>query len=102
MFGYCVQAAASVDPADQLPGLGTGTRNSVPDFTRDPTIGTDCFTRTCVYSKRICSLDTGASSALGLLDDNALHKSTYLLTYPQLLQLGRSVYGAVSRLSGGR
>jgi len=32
------------------------------------------------YSKDICSHDTSGSSTLGILDDNALHKFTYLLT----------------------
>jgi len=32
----------------------------------------------CVWV-RICLLDTSASSALGVFDDNVLYKSTYLL-----------------------
>ena len=48
--------------------------NSLPDFIRDPTSSTD------VYSKRTCSRVTSASSALGVLNDYALYKSTHSLT----------------------
>jgi len=34
-----------------------------------------------VYLKRACSRDTSASSALGVLNDNALHKSTHAHTH---------------------
>jgi len=34
-----------------------------------------------VYLKRICLLNTSASSTLGIVNDNALYKSTSLLTY---------------------
>jgi len=33
-----------------------------------------------VYLERTCSRDTSAFSALGVLNDNALHKSTYSVT----------------------
>ena len=36
--------------------------------------------QTCIKN-RMCSLDTNTSSTLGVLNDNALYKSTYLLTY---------------------
>jgi len=48
-----------------LPAPRSGT---LPDFILDLAISTP-----------ICSLDTSASSALGVLGYNALHKSTYLL-----------------------
>jgi len=35
----------------------------------------------CVYLKRSCSRITSASSALGVLNDYAIYKSTHLLTY---------------------
>ena len=41
---------------------------------RDPAISTICFRHTC-------SLNTTASGALDVLDDKALYKSIYLLTY---------------------
>ena len=47
--------------------------NSLPDFIRDPTSSTDCL-------KRTCSRDTSSSSALGVLNDYALYKSTHSLT----------------------
>jgi len=40
--------------------------NSLPDFIRDPTISAECFRR---LLKSTCSLDTGAFSALEVLDD---------------------------------
>jgi len=53
--------------------------NSLSDFIRDPTSSTDCFRRllktylfACYYS---------ASSALGVLGDYALYKSTHSLTH---------------------
>ena len=56
--------------------------NSFPDFIRDPTSSTDCLG---VYLKRTCSSDTSASSALGVLNDYALHKSTHSLTHSDML-----------------
>ena len=50
---------------------------SLPGFIRYSAISTDCFIRVL---KRNCLLDTSAC-ALGVLDDNALYKFTYLLTY---------------------
>jgi len=50
--------------------------NSLPDFIRDPTSSTDCLG---IYLKRTCSRDTSALSALGVLNDYALYKSTYSL-----------------------
>ena len=41
--------------------------NSLPDFIRYPTVSADCFRR---FLKTYCSLDTGAFSALEVLDDN--------------------------------
>jgi len=52
--------------------------NSLPDFIRDPTSSTDCLG---VYLQRTCSRDTSASSALGVLNDYALYKSTHSLTH---------------------
>jgi len=52
--------------------------NSLPDFIRDPTSSTDCLG---VYFKRTCSRVTSASSALGILNDYALYKSTHALTH---------------------
>jgi len=49
-----------------------------PDFIRDLTSTTDCLG---VYLKRTCSRDTSASSALGVLHDNVLYKSTHTLTH---------------------
>jgi len=46
--------------------------NSFLDFIRDPTSSTGCLG---VYSKRSCSRDTGASSALAGINDYALYKS---------------------------
>ena len=57
---------------------GPKARNSLPDFIRDPTSTTDCLG---VYLKRTCSRDTSASSALGVLHDNVLYKSTHTLTH---------------------
>ena len=53
--------------------------NSLPDFIRDPTSSTDCFRR--LYLQRTCSRVTSASSALGVLNDYALYKSTHSLTH---------------------
>ena len=51
--------------------------NSLPDFIRDPTSSTDCFRRPLkTYFSRV----TSASSALGVLNDYALYKSTHSLT----------------------
>jgi len=52
--------------------------NSLPDFSRDPARSTDCLH---VYLKRIWSRVTSASSALGVLNDYALYKSTHSLTH---------------------
>ena len=52
--------------------------NSLPDFIRDPTSSTDCLG---VYLKRTCSRVTSASSALGVLNDYELYKSTHSLTH---------------------
>jgi len=49
--------------------------NSLPDFVRDPTSSTVLG----VYLKRTCSRDTSASSALEVLNDYALYKSTHSL-----------------------
>ena len=52
--------------------------NSLPDFIRDPTSSTDCFRRPLkTYFSRV----TSASSALGVLNDYALYKSTQSLTH---------------------
>ena len=52
--------------------------NSLPDFIRDPTSITDCFRRPLkTYFSRV----TSASSALGVLNDYALYKSTHSLTH---------------------
>jgi len=50
--------------------------NSLPDFIRDPTSSTGC-----VYLKRTCSRVTSACSALWVLNDYALCKSTHSLTH---------------------
>jgi len=62
-----------------LPVAGPMVWNSLPDFIRDPAISTDCSR--CVLKKCICSLDSRASSALAVLDNNVLYKSTYLRTF---------------------
>ena len=49
-----------------------------PDFILDPTSSTDCLG---VYLKRTCSRVTSASSALAVLNDYALYKSTQSLTH---------------------
>jgi len=56
--------------------------NSLPDFIRDPTSSIDCFRRLLkTYTCRpTCSRVTSASSALGVLNDYALYKSTHSLT----------------------
>ena len=46
-------------------------------FFRDPMSSTVL----CVYLKRTCSRDTSAFSALGVLNDYALYKSTHSLTH---------------------
>ena len=51
--------------------------NSLLDFIRDPTSSTDCFRRLLT---RTCSRVTNASSALGVLNDYVLYKSTHSLT----------------------
>ena len=65
--------------------------NSLPDFIRDPT------TVLGVYLKRTCSHVTSASSALRVLNDYALYKSTHSLTHSRAsvglqLALLRKVY----------
>jgi len=57
---------------------GPMARNSLPDFIRAPTSSTDCLG---VYLKRTCSRVTSASSALAVLNDYALYKSTHSLTH---------------------
>ena len=52
--------------------------NSLPDFIRG--IQRAAQTVLCIYLKRTCSRDTGASSALGVLNDYTLYKSTHSLT----------------------
>ena len=53
--------------------------NSLSDFIRDPVSSTDCFRR--LFKTYTCSHDTSASSALGVLNDHALYKSTHSFTY---------------------
>ena len=53
--------------------------NSLPDFIRDPVSSTDCFRR--LLKTYTCSHDTSASSALRVLNDHALYKSTHSFTY---------------------
>ena len=60
---------------------GPAAWNSLPDFFRYTTSSTDCFWR---LLKRTCSRVTSASSALGVLNNYALYKSTHSLTHPQL------------------
>ena len=57
---------------------GPMARNSLPDFIRDPTSSTDVLG---VHLKRTCSCVTSASSALGVLNDYALYKSTHTLAH---------------------
>jgi len=52
--------------------------NSLLDFIHDPTTSTDCLG---VYLKRTCSRVTTAFSALAVLNDYALYKSTHSLTH---------------------
>ena len=53
--------------------------NSLPDFIRDPTSSTDCFRR--LLKTYFFSRVTNASSALRVLNDYALYKSTHSLTH---------------------
>jgi len=71
--------------------------NSLLDFIRDPTSSTDCFRR-LLKLKRTCSRVTSASSALAVLNDYALYKSTHARTHSHLL--ATPVFGA-SRCPGG-
>jgi len=48
--------------------------NSLPNFIWDPTSSIDCFT---LLLTMYCSRDTTTSSALGVLNDYVLHKSTH-------------------------
>ena len=58
--------------------------NPLPDLIRDPTSNTDCLRRLLkTYSS--CSRVTSASSALGVFNDYALHKSTHSLTHSLIL-----------------
>jgi len=55
-----------------------GIWNSLPDFTRDPAMSTDCFRRVLIlylFARYYC-----IQRIMGILDDNALYKFTYLLT----------------------
>jgi len=52
--------------------------NSLPDFIRG--IQRAAQTVLCIYLKRTSSRDTSASSALGVLNDYTLYKSTHSLT----------------------
>jgi len=52
--------------------------NSLPDFIRDPTNSTDGRLLTGLHT---CSRATSASSALGVLNDYALYKSTHSLSH---------------------
>ena len=54
-----------------------GIWTSLPDFVRDPASSTDCFRRLL----KTCSRVTSASSALGVLNDYVLYKSTHSLTH---------------------
>ena len=45
----------------------------------------------CVYLKRISSRVTNASSALGVLNDYALYKSTHSLTHSLIIYVYRGV-----------
>jgi len=54
--------------------------NSLPDFDFIRGIQRAAQTVLCIYLKRTCSRDTGASSALGVLNDYTLYKSTHSLT----------------------
>jgi len=60
----------------QLPAPQSGTLSRISSGTR-PSV--QIVSDVCL--KHICSLDTSAFSALWVLDDNAIYKSTYLLTY---------------------
>ena len=55
------------------------------DLELNPMNSVDCLG---VYLKRICSRVTSASSALGVLDDYALYKSTHSLTHLKHSSLG--------------
>ena len=55
--------------------------NSLLDFIRDSTSITETQTFLGIYLKRICSGVASASSALGVLSDYALYKSTYSLIH---------------------
>ena len=53
--------------------------NSLPDFIRDPTSSTDCLRR--LLETYLFTRYYSASSALEVLNDNALYKSTHSLTH---------------------
>jgi len=55
-----------------------GTRSEILSVTRR---SVKTVFRRVLKRRPICSLDTTASSALWVLDDNVIDKSTYLLTY---------------------
>jgi len=63
--------------------------NSLPDFIRGPRAGQTVLG---VYLKRTCSRVTSASSALGVLNDYLLYKSTHSLTHslPRLSAMMRA------------
>jgi len=54
--------------------------NSLPDFIRDPTSSKDCFRRLLKTYRYLFARVTSAYSALGVLIDYALYKSTHSLT----------------------
>jgi len=58
--------------------------NSLPDFIPDPTAA---YTVLGVYLKRTCSRVTSAFSALRVLNDYALYKSTHAPTHSRVVSV---------------
>jgi len=72
--------------------------NSLPDFIRDPASSIDCFRR---QLKTYLFALTSASSALGLLNDYALYKSTHSFTHlPSLMSVVHYPSWSVGRRLG--
>ena len=74
---------------------GPMSLNSVPEFIRDPTSSIDCFMRLFT-----CSRVTRASSALGVLNDYALYKSTHLLAHSTVYLLAMCWSAQASAVDG--
>ena len=69
--------------------------NSLPDFIRDPTNSRDCFRR--LLKTYLFARYYSASSALGVLNDYALYKSTHSVIQNALLYIARFCLATSSR-----